>query len=105
MKPKPRIYNNRYIRVSLANNSITTLNEYILAPVNVYGMMWMLKNFANINMADIDMHTGGLRNFSISKCLKSGAIQSKDSEFNIVNQQSSLMYTNPKIQKISRNKT
>ena len=35
MKPRPAIQKDGHIRVSLANDSVTTLDEYVIIPINV----------------------------------------------------------------------
>jgi len=43
MKPKSRIRTDEYIRVSLVNDSVTTLREYVLIPINVEGIEAVIK--------------------------------------------------------------
>lgn len=41
MRPRPRIFIDSRIKVSLANSSITELSEYVNIPVNVQGMEYL----------------------------------------------------------------
>ena len=38
MRPKPRIFSDSRIKVSLANDSVTVLSKYVKIPVNVQGI-------------------------------------------------------------------
>lgn len=43
MKPRPTIQRDGRIRVSLANDSVTTLDEYVVIPINVEGVEAVIK--------------------------------------------------------------
>lgn len=42
-KPQPVIQNDGCIQVSLANDSVTTLDEYVVIPINVEGVEAVMK--------------------------------------------------------------
>lgn len=43
MRPRPRVYTNGYLRVSLATDKLDTLTDYVKIPVNVEGVEAMIK--------------------------------------------------------------
>ncbi len=62
MKPKPRIWTDGYIRVSLANDSVTTLREYVLVPVNVEGIEAVIKAWlVDVEVYDLLLGVSWLR--------------------------------------------
>lgn len=52
MKKKPTVYTDGRLRVSLANNTLTILNEYIKLPVNVRGVTAFIKAW----LVDMDVY-------------------------------------------------
>lgn len=52
MKPQPPIYNDGYLRVSLATDKIDVLTEYVKVPVNVEGVEAIIKAW----LVDVDMY-------------------------------------------------
>jgi len=62
MKPKPRIRTDGYIRVSLANDSVTTLREYVLIPINVEGIEAVIKAWlVDVEVYDLLLGVSWLR--------------------------------------------
>jgi hypothetical protein len=62
MKSKPRIRTDGYIRISLANDFVTTLREYVLVSVNVEGIEAVIKAWLiDVEVYDLLLRVSWLR--------------------------------------------
>lgn len=62
MQPMPRIRTDGNIRVSLANDSLTTLTSYVVIPVNVEGVECMVKAWiVDVHVYDLLLGVGWMR--------------------------------------------
>ena len=52
MKPRPKIFSDSRIKVSLANDSFTVLSEYVKIPVNVQGIEAIIRAW----LVDVEVH-------------------------------------------------
>ena len=54
LQPRPRVYTDGHIRVSLANDSLTTLDKYVKLAVNIEGVECSIKAWmVNVDVYDL----------------------------------------------------
>ncbi len=81
MKPRPDIEKNDNIRVSLANDSVTTLDKYAIIPINVEGVEAVIKAWlVDIEVYDLLLGITLIRRANCTQMFNEGRITIKGND-------------------------
>ncbi len=81
IKPRPAIQRDGYIRVSLANDSVTTLDEYVIIPINIEGMEAILKAWlVDVEVYDLLLGITWMRRANCTQMFGEGKITIKGND-------------------------
>ncbi len=81
MKPRLAIQRNGRIRVSLANDSVTTLDEYVIILINVEGVEAVIKAWlVNVEVYDLLLDITWMRRANCMQMFGEGKITIKGND-------------------------
>ncbi|MCJ1346904.1 hypothetical protein MMC31_005124 [Peltigera leucophlebia] len=81
MKPRPTIQRDGRIRVSLANDSVTTLDEYVVIPINVEGVEAVIKAWlVDVEVYDLLLGITWMRRANCTQMFGEGKITIKGND-------------------------